>query len=92
MAQYDIESSGSVIIDLTKTNDSIDLKHGEPFMSVVTASAANQIKENQTKIGNGDKIVTLKYDNLTLGPVYAKDEDEVRIIFVLFKDELLRCY
>merc|ERR1719189_1324247 len=32
-------------------------------------------------------MVTLRYDKLNFGPIYARDQNEVRNIFALFKDK-----
>ena len=76
MVLYCIESSGAVKINLTNSTDLIDLKYMAPSVFVETANMFTQ------------KIVTLRYDNSILGPIYAKDEHEIKNIFVLFKDKV----
>ena len=88
MAHYDIESSSRVKINLTNINDLIDFKNGPPSISVTTANFAEKLLENQTIIGCGNKVVTLRHGNRILGPIYSKDKNEIKDIFVLFKDKI----
>ena len=88
MAHYDIESSGKVKINLTDSNDLIDFKNGPPSISVTTANLAEKLLENQTIIGRGNKVVTLRHGNKILGPIYSRDKNEIKDIFVLFKDKI----
>ena len=89
MAEYYVNSSDSVTINLTNNTDMIDLKFMVlPTLIVKSVNKASQNEENQTKIGNGEKIVYLRYDNFNFGPIYAKGEDEIKNIFVLFKDKV----
>ena len=88
MAGYYVNSSDSVTINLTNNTDMIDLKNMAPTLIVKSVNKAAQIEENQTKIGSGEKIVYLRYDHFSFGPIYSKDEDEIKNIFVLFKDKV----
>ena len=40
------------------------------------------------KIGRGDIVVNAKYENFTFGPIYAKDENEVKTIYKVFNDKI----
>ena len=70
-------------MNLPKNNDGlIDLKDGHLSMSVISSKNSCEML---TKIGSGNKVVTLSYKSLNFGPINAKDEVEVQNIFKFFK-------
>ena len=44
--------------------------------------------ESVVKIGRGEIVVNAKYENFTFGPIYAKDENEVKTIYKVFNDKI----
>ena len=48
---------------------------------------AHQMSSNGM-IGRGEKIVSFTYEASTFGPIYAKDDEEVKAIFELSKSKI----
>ena len=89
MFGYEITSAGLVKTHLSnKNNTMIDLKCGPPSTFVVPSHMAGQMQGNLPKIGSGDQVVTVNYNSIRFGPIYAKDEREVRHIFEFVNDKI----
>ena len=66
----------------------IDISPEVPSMSLIPPGLASSTQNNNKKIGNGDKIVNLKFNSAVFGPIYAKDDNEVENIFEVFKSKI----
>ena len=65
----------------------IDISPEIPSISLIPPGLASPIQNNNKKIGNGDKIINLKFNSAVFGPIYAKDDSEVENIFEVFKSK-----
>jgi hypothetical protein len=66
----------------------VGAKHAPPSVSVVPLHMAQQMQDSHGKIGRGDKVVSFSYEASTFGPIYAKDEEEVKAIFDLANSKM----
>ena len=66
----------------------IDISPEVPSISLIPPGLASSTQNNNKKIGNGDKIVNLKFNSAVFGPIYAKDDAEVENIFEVFKSKI----
>ena len=66
----------------------IDISPEIPSISLIPPGLASPIQNNNKKIGNGDKIINLKFNSAVFGPIYAKDDAEVENIFEVFKSKI----
>ena len=66
----------------------IDISPEVPSISLIPPGLASSTQNSNKKIGNGDKIVNLKFNSAVFGPIYAKDDNEVENIFEVFKSKI----
>ena len=66
----------------------VGAKHAPPSVSVVPLHMAQQMQDSHGKIGRGDKVVSFSYEASTFGPIYAKDDEEVKAIFDLANSKM----
>ena len=66
----------------------VGAKHAPPSVSVVPLHMAQQMQDSHGRIGRGDKVITFSYEASTFGPIYAKDDEEVKAIFDLANSKM----
>ena len=66
----------------------VGAKHAPPSVSVVPLHMAQQMQDSHGRIGRGDKVITFNYEASTFGPIYAKDDEEVKAIFDLANSKM----